>query len=786
MCDRMVDILTEEHGPLTDDILAMFSNSQAAQLSCIDLRHSDVTCEGLQALRCQPLTELSMHCQWSCFPVIKALHRTLRSLRLDKMAAVVDPIHLRPLGLYDRGISGVISAGLEQSRESSPISVFDEDSQFFALTCPNLRKLVLQDLKLVGSPLAESFVKIMLSPLGRLTHLSLAGTSVQLEQLDCFGTLTGLVSLNISNIPISDFPTVLQNLSCLSNLRHLDLSQGDEDIIPVIYNDSDNYLKDIMSTFPALVSLDLSGTNLAGFESPDYVSHRMEATKKEKKKEERSSIPGLEGRHLEFLGLLGCAYAACSRSNIPASRVTGDANASQVLLAVHVYIDNHWLLIKSLNDLFNLFRFSTVPNHRIALEAILAAMKNYPADSSIQIAGRAMISLLIKAMREHQPEQTMMRNACLTLCHLNLPDAVMFCYERLVDVLLSMLRHDYRDEFIHRLGIFLLNCLACQVDGKEKELVGNMGAVDTMLSIIERKLKGGDCDDVLEVAWSTLWNVTDETPSNCHKFMIKGGMELFLQCLQKFNDKPELLRNMMGLMGNIAEVDWLRPKLMCEEYVNVFSELLESTSDGIEVSYNACGVLSHLCFDGPQAWMIPRPSRSEVLARMEQAINRWPINSKRNINYRSFEPILRLVAYFETPQVQHWAVWALCNLTAVSPEKYCRLLEREGGREALTRVVSSQSYRRIRELAQRTLNQLDIKDLSCSSSSGQEESSEHVAHANEGMEAEEDEEVEERMSEEEEEEEDGREEEDDFLEDEDQRPDGGELDGDLDNGFVIL
>lgn len=219
MCDRMVDILTEEHGPLTDDILAMFSNSQAAQLSCIDLRHSDVTCEGLQALRCQPLTELSMHCQWSCFPVIKALHRTLRSLRLDKMAAVVDPIHLRPLGLYDRGISGVISAGLEQSRESSPISVFDEDSQFFALTCPNLRKLVLQDLKLVGSPLAESFVKIMLSPLGRLTHLSLAGTSVQLEQLDCFGTLTGLVSLNISNIPISDFPTVLQNLSCLSNLR---------------------------------------------------------------------------------------------------------------------------------------------------------------------------------------------------------------------------------------------------------------------------------------------------------------------------------------------------------------------------------------------------------------------------------------------------------------------------------------------------------------------------------------------------------------------------------------
>lgn len=56
--------------------------------------------------------------------------------------------------------------------------------------------------------------------------------------------------------------------------------------------------------------------------------------------------------------------------------------------------------------------------------------------------------------------------------------AQMFCYERLVKQLLDMLKYDYRDEFIHRLGIFLLNCLACQVDGKEKELVGKMGAVE--------------------------------------------------------------------------------------------------------------------------------------------------------------------------------------------------------------------------------------------------------------------------------------------------------------------
>lgn len=46
---------------------------------------------------------------------------------------------------------------------------------------------------------------------------------------------------------------------------------------------------------------------------------------------------------------------------------------------------------------------------------------------------------------------------------------------------------------------------------------------------------------------------------------------------------------MMGLLGNVAEVKSLRHRLMTTEYITVFSELLFSSSDGIEVSYNAAG-----------------------------------------------------------------------------------------------------------------------------------------------------------------------------------------------------
>lgn len=42
---------------------------------------------------------------------------------------------------------------------------------------------------------------------------------------------------------------------------------------------------------------------------------------------------------------------------------------------------------------------------------------------------------------------------------------------------------------------------------------------------------------------------------------------------------------MMGLLGNVAEVKALRPRLMTYQYISVFSNLLGSSSDGIEVVY---------------------------------------------------------------------------------------------------------------------------------------------------------------------------------------------------------
>lgn len=55
-----------------------------------------------------------------------------------------------------------------------------------------------------------------------------------------------------------------------------------------------------------------------------------------------------------------------------------------------------------------------------------------------------------------------------------------------------------------------------------------------MLALISDRLKRNHFDDVLEVAWSTMWNVTDETPVNCQRFLDNDGLELFIGCLKVF------------------------------------------------------------------------------------------------------------------------------------------------------------------------------------------------------------------------------------------------------------
>ena len=157
----------------------------------------------------------------------------------------------------------------------------------------------------------------------------------------------------------------------------------------------------------------------------------------------------------------------------------------------------------------------------------------------------------------------------------------------------------------------------------------------------------------------------------------------------------------------------------------IFSILLDNLTEGIEISYNSAGVLAHLVSDGDERWTksgvtMPREHVSALIVKVfwhflmtqilsnVKATDKWDLNARRFINYRSFKPILRLLPQWHAVGAQQWAVWALANLTTTDQQKYCRFVVEEGGLELLEQLSTDpRSTDGIRELANIVLQNID-------------------------------------------------------------------------------
>ncbi|XP_017098328.1 protein zer-1 homolog isoform X1 [Drosophila bipectinata] len=726
ICDGFLENYQRFNRPLDDSVIRLFEDTQRTSLKIVNLRNSTLSSVGLETLMRHKLFSLSM---WYCDMITVGSHHLL--------AHYGDSLRSLELG---------ISSHLLQYAEPNEKEPVD-----FQLTCPHLRRLVLNGVVMHH--------RLQFAHLHDLGHLDLTSCVLANFSLEALVSLPNLHTLILFNVwPIAN---QLHAICCLRRLCTLDISISSSGNGQGTYDLPDQTLEMLMDNLRHLTHLDISGTNLAGNGVATKESTSASSTQLSTKMEQQfalTDIPGLASRTqrpLQFLGLYHTAHWACKRHDIPALEVAGDANEQQILTAARYYHDRPVLLTRVLNDLYHLFRFENCKDIHTALDVVLSAMDRHLKFKHMQISGSAtlfyivkgrdrskfgtllrnhIIRTLLNGMEMHLSDDTMLRNGYLTLTQFHMPIDVLFEYERLIKILLHGVSKTEQEGFVQRIAIYLLNTLACQVDGRQKLFLGELGVVSTMLTLIKDRLTRSVFDDVMEVAWSTMWNVTDETAINCKRFLDGRGMEYFLKCLHTFPDREELLRNMMGLLGNVAEVKWLRPKLMTQEFIEVFARLLDSLSDGIEVgasaslfsvvrnreihpnyanlrfqvSYNAAGVLAHIASDGADAWTIKTPTREHVLDRMVAAIQRWNLKSERNINYRSFEPILSLVRCYETPECQHWAVWALANLTQVYPEKYCQLVEQENGIQILNELIDHESpYCEIKRIARLVIEQCD-------------------------------------------------------------------------------
>uniref|UniRef100_A0A7N6C4U3 Protein zer-1 homolog n=1 Tax=Anabas testudineus TaxID=64144 RepID=A0A7N6C4U3_ANATE len=654
ICDKLVNIymdlvLTDSNFEPEESFFQLFSDPRSTRLTRVQLREDFVRDRDLEAIRKQDLIELHLtYCNSLSSRSLKTLtcfRETLVSLCLFGCSHIFYRKGGAPLACNEDS---------EDEDEESPASRQALETDFSFQGFNRLRLL-----NLGGLP-DEVDAETLLKPLKSLTSLDLSnvqllGTAFLTQWKD------RLASLVLYNVDLSE--ELVSTVVELVNLRHLDISR--ETRRASKFKMTRKILTAIVQRLVNLVSLDISG-------------HIML---------DNCTVPHFE-------------------------EVTGSKNEDQVLNAIEAYTEfRPELAHRAINQLFDIARIQHCSQLLRALQLVIAALKCHKYDKSIQVTGsaalfyltnteyrsdqsvrlrREVIQVVLNGMEQYQ-EVTVQRNCCLTLCNFSIPEELEFQYSRVNQLLLKILEPARQDESIQRIAVHLCNALVCQVDNHHKEAVGKMGFVKTMLNLIQKKLQDRMCDQVMEFSWSALWNITDETPDNCQMFLNCRGMSLFLECLQEFPDKQELHRNMLGLLGNVAEVKALRPQLLTPQFITVFSNLLDSKADGIEVSYNACGVLSHIMFDGPEAWMMEEPRRDTVMEKMWDAIQSWDVSSRRNINYRSFEPILRLLPQSISPVSQHWATWALFNLVSVYPNKYCPLLIKEGGMHLLEKVLELES-----------------------------------------------------------------------------------------------
>lgn len=86
-------------------------------------------------------------------------------------------------------------------------------------------------------------------------------------------------------------------------------------------------------------------------------------------------------------------------------------------------------------------------------------------------------------MENHKEEQVMVRNCCLSLCQFEIPHEIMFNYGRVASLLVRVLETHNSDQLTQRIVVFLLNSMACHVEGDQKIEVGNIGAIEVFLII---------------------------------------------------------------------------------------------------------------------------------------------------------------------------------------------------------------------------------------------------------------------------------------------------------------
>ncbi|XP_025110002.1 protein zyg-11 homolog B-like [Pomacea canaliculata] len=589
-------------------------------------------------------------------------------------------------------------------------------------TLTNLRVLNVSNNTFLNN--AKFCVVVSLSKLKNLHSLNVSFTEFNthgleiiaedlpcLENLDISSTLISDISslrkckdrlkmLSMYNLQLSNNDEVVTVLCELAHLRHLDVSSDALGQSFMTVHQGQFRVSSLLertSAHPQIVSLDISGRD----EVPEPLLRCYLETH----------------AHLQFLGLSltrASEYSLFMESSSDCSShivVTGEASVPQLMEALRRYVNRSVYIQKTLFRLFTFSQGFVKPREDI-IKLVLPGMKMHPKQLGVQMAATAclynltkgelgprihpaclqqVVNLTLQAMENFPNHQQLQKNALLTLCSDRILQDVTFdrfhCAKLVMECLCA-----FEDISMNRMSVAICSILAAKISTEQTSVLGSKPRyMRKLLSLVKSRMETQNFDITLKFTLSALWNLTDESPPTCGVFLSEQGLDLFMNMLQSLGNveaenRVQVETKILGLLNNIAEVKTLRQDLMREDFIMLVRQLLRTTH--IDVSYFAAGIIAHLASDGEEAWRdIAGMQRADILEELGEVVAGWEQPQGEMVAYRSFSPFFPLLDCFDTPSVQLWAVWAIQHVCTKNGDRYCPLLQEEGGVDRIHRLI---------------------------------------------------------------------------------------------------
>ncbi|XP_015429427.1 PREDICTED: protein zyg-11 homolog [Dufourea novaeangliae] len=573
----------------------------------------------------------------------------------------------------------------------------------------------LNTLNVSGTEFNKHGLEIVVEDLPLLENLDISCTKVD-DITPLKKCKNRLKTLNMYNLKINESANLISVLLKLNKLRNLDISdEKDMHAVNSVLGPAKPKITDFLKAvhcMPYLTNLDLSGK---GDIDPRDLKEFIKAHP-----------------HLKFLGLV--STDACYEDSLtnsankdyrPGLVVSGTATESQILEALRRYTCRPLYLEKCLLSLFRLTHNFLEPRVDV-IKLVLAGMKKYPHEVRVQMPCTAclynlskgefaimihpsilkqVVELTMVAMESYPTNYRLQMNTLLTLCSDRILQDVAFDKYRCAKLVMNSLL-TFNEPSVIRMSVAISSILAAKITPVETSMLGAQPQyMSKLLAIVKSRVESKSVDITMKFTLSALWNLTDESATTCTVFLAEGGMELFLKMLESFQGESSVETKVLGLLNNIAEINYLKPRLMQREFISMLPTLLDSAH--IDVSYFAAGITAHLLSADQRLWYPEglKQTRIQLLRQLAHTVTHWRTPQGEMVAYRSFQPFFPLLRCSDAP-VRLWAVWAIQHVITKNPKHYCSMLIREEGVGILKSLKTSNTH--IQDLRRSILEMIEL------------------------------------------------------------------------------